>query len=555
MKNLKEKFYNLFKILKNAIEKFPLTIIGVLLLTIINTICFDNEFLSSKTLGNITLFITIFSSSTFLIETLIKEDMKKRIPYYILSGLIGAIFTFAINTENDILGMTNEIFLFRIVRLLICYVISMIILGIFFNYKKSGKTFGEYITHTFINIFKSSLIYGIIAIGIAIVTAIFIYLILDGKGYSLVVRMEILLLGMYYIPTLIYSFYHSEDEIGKFAKIVIKYVLGTLVMAAFAIIYIYILKILILRNMPSNQIFRILSALFIIGLPIWTMIQSFQEETAFDKINKKLPLLFIPFIILQIYSIGIRIKANGITEPRYLCIMLILFEIIYTIIYLKNKEKIGNILITFMIFTAISTIVPYANMFYISNLSQAQKLKIYKEKSEYTEEEKNKICGAYYYLKHSVEGEKFIDKYLTKEDKTAINELNNDIKDSKYKSRKRIDVRNSLEYLNVEEYKKVYPISSYEYLESKEIQPIDEIFQNMELEVQGNENIKFKENILPLIKQYIEHEKNIDEYFEKNNELILNKNRKIILDNFSIQYNKETNEVIYYNISGYLLEK
>lgn len=553
MKNLKEKFYNLFKILKNAIEKFPLTIIGVLLLTIINTICFDNEFLSSKTLGNITLFITIFSSSTFLIETLIKEDMKKRIPYYILSGLIGAIFTFAINTENDILGMTNEIFLFRIVRLLICYVISMIILGIFFNYKKSGKTFGEYITHTFINIFKSSLIYGIIAIGIAIVTAIFIYLILDGKGYSLVVRMEILLLGMYYIPTLIYSFYHSEDEIGKFAKIVIKYVLGTLVMAAFAIIYIYILKILILRNMPSNQIFRILSALFIIGLPIWTMIQSFQEETAFDKINKKLPLLFIPFIILQIYSIGIRIKANGITEPRYLCIMLILFEIIYTIIYLKNKEKIGNILLVLIILTAISSIVPVINMFNISNLSQYQNLKIYKQKNEYTNEEKVKITGAYNYLKYSTEGKKYIDEYLNEEDKDVILELTKS--NSKQNSSRSIYANKELDYIEIDGYKKLYNINAYEYRENKQSETIDEKFNNCIFEIQGPSNKEIEVNVSPLVKEYINHGAYLDKYFEETNEIELDENRKVILKSISIQYDENTNKIYYYNMSGYLLER
>ena len=157
----------------------------------------------------------------------------------------------------------------------------------------------------------------------------------------------------------------------------------------------YIIKIIFLRDIPSNLIFRILSALFIIGLPVWTMILSFKENTTLDKINRKLPLLFIPFIILQIYSIGTRILSNGITELRYLCLMLIIFEIVYIIIYLTKKEKVSRILLVFLALTVISTIAPYINMFTISNLSQYNNLKIYKQKTEYSEEEKTKIYGAY----------------------------------------------------------------------------------------------------------------------------------------------------------------
>ena len=64
---------------------------------------------------------------------------------------------------------------------------------------------------------------------------------------------------------------------GNFVE-VIKYVLGILVIIAFAIIYLYIAKIIILRDIPSNQIFRILATLFIIGFPIWTMSKSFENN-------------------------------------------------------------------------------------------------------------------------------------------------------------------------------------------------------------------------------------------------------------------------------------
>lgn len=551
---LKEKIVGVLQTFKKSIGKFPLTIISAIVLTVIYTICLDNYSIETTTLTNISLIIVIFASSTFLIETVLENKIKKKIIYYIIAAIWATVLTYAVNIEEGLLGMSNTIFLFKIERFIICYLIATIVLAIYYNYKNLNKTFEQYVTSTFVTIFKTSLIYGILAIGIAMITAVFVYLILDGESYILVARMEILLFGVYYIPTVLYSFYDQEEEIGKFAKIVIKYVLGTLVIVAFAIIYMYIIKIIFLRDMPSNLIFRILSALFIIGLPVWTMILSFKEDTTLDKINRKLPLLFIPFIILQIYSIGTRILSNGITELRYLCLMLIIFEIVYIIIYLTKKEKVCRILLVFLALTVISTIAPYINMFTISNLSQYNNLKIYKQKTEYSEEEKTKIYGAYNYLRHSsIEGKKYIENYLTKDDEELIKKLKNS-GTKKSDNGKNIYVDKDINYIEVEGYKKVYKIDSYSYNSSKENRTIDETFSNIEINTQES-NYSIEANILPLINEYVNHENEMNNYSEENNELKLDENKKIILERLILEYDDTTKNVSYYNMSGYLLEK
>lgn len=551
---LKEKIVGVLQTFKKSIGKFPLTIISAIVLTVIYTICLDNYSIETTTLTNISLFIVIFASSTFLIETVLETKIKKKIIYYIIAAIWATVLTYAVNIEEGLLGMSNTIFLFKIERFIICYLIATIVLAIYYNYKNLNKTFEQYVTSTFVTIFKTSLIYGILAIGIAMITAVFVYLILDGESYILVARMEILLFGVYYIPTVLYSFYDQEEEIGKFAKIVIKYVLGTLVIVAFAIIYMYIIKIIFLRDIPSNLIFRILSALFIIGLPVWTMILSFKENTTLDKINRKLPLLFIPFIILQIYSIGTRILSNGITELRYLCLMLIIFEIVYIIIYLTKKEKVSRNLLVFLALTVISTIAPYINMFTISNLSQYNNLKIYKQKTEYSEEEKTKIYGAYNYLRHSsIEGKKYIENYLTKDDEELIKKLKNS-ETKKSDNGKNIYVDKDINYIEVEGYKKVYKIDSYSYNSSKENRTIDETFSNIEINTQES-NYSIEANILPLINEYVNHENEMNNYSEENNELKLDENKKIILERLILEYDDTTKNVSYYNMSGYLLEK
>ena len=547
---LKEKIYNLYSTLKKSTEKFPLTISTILVLTVIYAINLDNDYIKENTLINITLFGGIFASSNFFIETIMENKSKKRILYCIISAIISVIFTYASNIDSNFCGMENEIFLGRLARLIVCYLISSVVLSIYFNYKKSNKTFEEYTRSIFINIFKSSVVYGILSIGIATITAIFIYLILDGDDYTLIARMEILLLGIYYIPTIIYSFYNVEEEIAKFAKIIIKYVLGTLLITAFIIIYMYIVKIIVLRDMPSNQIFRILAILFILGCPIWTMIGAFKEEQIIDKVNVKLPLLFIPFIILQIYSIFVRIENNGITESRYLCIMLIIFEIIYTLIYLKKKEKIGLILLVFIVLTMISSIIPYINMFKISELSQYNNLKIYKQKTDYTQEDKDKIYGAYYYLKYSEQGEKYINKVLTTDEQEQIKKFKTS--NIKHDKNEYVSASTNVEYINIDGYKKLYNIEARNY--NVKNKNIDEIFKNLELKLENNQKIIYID-ILSNVRQYIENEENLQRNFETMNEIQFDNNKKMIIKSFHISYNEVSEEVESYSIDGYLLEK
>ena len=234
--------------------------------------------------------------------------------------------------------------------------------------------------------------------------------------------------------------------------------------------------------------------------------------------------------------------------------MLIIFEIVYIIIYLTKKEKVSRILLVFLALTVISTIAPYINMFTISNLSQYNNLKIYKQKTEYSEEEKTKIYGAYNYLRHSsIEGKKYIENYLTKDDEELIKKLKNS-GTKKSDNGKNIYVDKDINYIEVEGYKKVYKIDSYSYNSSKENRTIDETFSNIEINTQES-NYSIEANILPLINEYVNHENEMNNYSEENNELKLDENKKIILERLILEYDDTTKNVSYYNMSGYLLEK
>lgn len=541
MNNIKEKIEKIFNKFKKLFETYPLTLFVIVITTVILATTVDTEILDSISLDNILLFSALFGCGNLFIETIFKKNDIKKIGLYILSAIFAIAITFSTNIENDVLGIKNTVFIGYISRIIVCYLVSTVAITIYIHYKNSKLEFNEYILKAGINFFRTGLIYLLLVIGLAMITSVFVFLLLSGENYSLVYRVQILLIGFFLLPMSINSVYDLKNEIDKFEKIIVRYVLDVLVIIAFVVIYLYIGKIILLRDMPANQIFRIIAILFVIGCPIWIVAGYFKDNDFLAKINNKLPILFIPFILLQIYTIGVRIYYNGMTEPRYLCIMLIIFEIIYTIIYIKNKEKIGNIILVLVIITIISGIVPYLNMFKISQISQYNNLKIIKEKENLSELEKEKVAGAYYYLKDTEEGKELITGLLTQDEIDEIVKYNGNSS-----NKKSIYLSKNVENIDIDDYNKLYVINSYNYY--KDYNSIETEFKNIKVD-------NYEIDLSNIILEYIANEENIEEYFEENNEYVITENKKIIIESLVLYYDSINKTVTDYSLDGYLLVK
>lgn len=541
MNNIKEKIEKIFNKFKKLFEIYPLTLFVIVITTVILAITVDTEILDSISLDNILLFSALFGCGNLFIETIFKKIDIKKIGLYILSAIFAIAITFSTNIEIDVLGIKNTVFIGYISRIIVCYLVSTVAITIYIHYKNSKLEFNEYILKAGINFFRTGLIYLLLVIGLAMITSVFVFLLLSGENYSLVYRVQILLIGFFLLPMSINSVYDLKNEIDKFEKIIVRYVLDVLVIIAFVVIYLYIGKIILLRDMPANQIFRIIAILFVIGCPIWIVAGYFKDNDFIAKINNKLPILFIPFILLQIYTIGVRIYYNGMTEPRYLCIMLIIFEIIYTIIYIKNKEKDGNIILVLVVITIISGIVPYLNMFKVSQISQYNNLKIIKEKENLSELEKEKVAGAYYYLKDTEEGKELITGLLTQDEIDEILKYNGNSS-----NKKSIYLSKNVENIDIDDYNKLYVINSYNYY--KDYNSIETEFKNIKVD-------NYEIDLSNIILEYIANEENIEEYFEENNEYVITENKKIIIESLVLYYDSINKTVTDYSLDGYLLVK
>ena len=181
----------------------------------------------------------------------------------------------------------------------------------------------------------------------------------------------------------------------------------------------------------------------------------------------------------------------------------------------------------------------------MSELSQYSILKKYDSTVELSSEQKAKIKGAYNYLRGSDNGEKYIDKALTEEEKKEVANMENSYYDDIFTGRQVISVNNDLDYINISGYNRMYEIDDYNYSEKS----IDNAFKNVKCE-NGNKSIDLSSIFVNGIK-----EGNLEESIENREIIQINSDSAVVLEYVYIIYNEDNEIVTQYSIKGYLLEK
>lgn len=543
MNKVKKLISKMSEEIKVLAKKFPLSMLVIVLVTILCSVALDKNFSKDieDILEKIYIFGMIWAVGTFFTETFFERKSKKIISYG-LTGGVSLIFTHILLSKS-----TSEIIEHEAFKILGAYVIILIILSIYKSIKNAKLKFEEYCLRVFRDLFNITTIYIILNIGISIVTAIFVELILDGGNIRILERLLVLLLGIYYVPSLIYTVSSiNKKEVGSFIKGLVIYVLLPLTVIAMAIIYMYIAKIIILRDMPENMIYRILAGIFVVAFPVWNMASNYSKDNkVISKTVKLLPCLYAPFILLEIYSIGTRISEFGVTPLRYISCAFIVFQVIALVLtFYKGKEKISYIFIVTTILVFIACVTPL-NFDNISNLSQKKIIEsIMPRNQEFenlTDEKKEKVKSAYKYLLNQIDGEKYIPSYLSDDDKNKINEYNSYVYNRKVK--KYISLNKKLE-LNIEEYKNIV------FVELNE----ENFTDTLKLE-NSNEKIDLEDLVTELIKNKDISDTEVNKYFEENNIVKINNTEDLFISYMYIRYYDDSNEIESLQVKGYLLER
>ena len=350
----------------------------------------------------------------------------------VLSFFTGVMFTYdsavlakKLGTDKLSLEVSSE----YIYRITACFMIAAVCATLYLFMKKSGESFETYTAKAFCGLMKAELVYLVIFTGLTMILGAFSALIYE-LDFDIYAQVWVLLAGFVQFPCVLLGLSKTEDEISKFGKIMLNYVLTGLLAIAFAIIYVYIVKVFVQWTFPLYMVFGILTALFGFGVFIWTMAQGICEENM-RKIFKYMPLLFIPCIIMEIISLGRQISIYGLTLARYAGIAAIVFEIAYFVLYIYNMKKEKNAMpVVFAIVIAVayvSLLAPGINAYSAVIASHKGNVMKYLEgKTDAKAERKAKESYRTIIYSCGAVGEKFADKKLTEEQKNVMLELAGD---------------------------------------------------------------------------------------------------------------------------------
>ena len=539
MEKLKTLFSKIGENTKELLKHFPITLIIIVITTIIIAFFTDISGIRRSLIYEIIEFGIVLCFGVFATECCVKSKSRK-IFLMILAGIISLGFVKILNYSA--LEMTSSILAIQEIttRMLALYIVFTVAYAIYTFVKQSDGNLEGYLAHVFSNVLIVSIIYAVLAIGVLLVSVIFVSLILDYDYDDIIYKLQIVLFGGYYIPSLIYAF-TNKKEISKIARNLSIYVLLPLVTIAVGIIYMYIIKIITQWSMPENFVFRIIAGIFVIACPVWLIAGHYKNENKFaNKISKLLPYLFIPLIILEAYSMYLRIAEFGVTPLRYISAIFVVLQLIMIALCIyKNGEKVNNIFIYVIILAAITTISPI-NMQMVSNWNQRSIIEKYMDETTSFEKLDNdtqrRVSGAYYYLKSVAEADKYIPSYV--KDIPRVTTTNEVIYDTVYWA-----IRE--ESIQISGYNELIPIEIHEKA-YKENAIYEDVYENNKIP----ENLDIEKYVKEILKQ-----EQREEYISKNNELIISENEKLVITSIDIMYTEKTNEANYISIIGYLLRK
>ena len=364
---------NMKKIFVNFIKKYPVTFICIILMAIVGVIgieitgffdVYADNFINNFIMAIITMLTSVISCSflfTNVFECYKEKLPQKLIDYNLLKNLLAAFMGVVIYFITSFLSSVYIGTPYN--GQYVPYPVTFIFINLacYFILTIKNIELSEYLQKVFINLLIVLILYVIVLIG----TGVLYYISMILFGFNLSMRIfDVIIVETFLIIDLgtFISLENVDGEANAISKILIKYVMLIMVLIGFILFYIYLIKMLFSKAMPSNQVFKVCMVLFIMGLPTALMSRSFDEGTFYDKIIKYLPLAFSPALLLQILSLVLRLSQYGLTVARYFGITVLIYESAYLILYQFHYKKLKYILIVGAILAFIMMYVPIINV-------------------------------------------------------------------------------------------------------------------------------------------------------------------------------------------------
>ena len=169
-------------------------------------------------------------------------------------------------------------------------------------------------------------------------------LILNTSNYDIYSCCWNFIFFVFAVNTFLCKLFHSssDEASGRAFKIIIVYIIFPVFAFLLAVLYIYLIKALIIFELPSGEINWFVSFASGTYLAMYMILREYDEIPAVRLFYRAGVFAMIPLILIQIWTFTIRVSAYGFTGWRWSSMLLIIFSAVAVALTLIKKGRFFN---------------------------------------------------------------------------------------------------------------------------------------------------------------------------------------------------------------------
>lgn len=377
--NILFSFQHIKTSLQATLQRFPL----VLFVSLIATACAFTLILADEPSAfakhfSLTVFLALPLSlaGSLLTEQLVSE--KKKV--LILCGSLIVLVAHYISLATKYFDVEHSLYSTHYGIWLLIIILFIMVVP-FLKKESSSLVFWKYnkkmIYGFLIAGIYTGLLYGGLMIALVSVDALFNTSLLDG---DVALLLWFGLLGVFGVTFFLSRFPQNaqlemDAPYPKELKILTHYILAPLLGIYFLILYTYTAKILTLWEWPRGVVSSMILGFSAFGILLYAMLAPLVAESLLlQKIRRIFFILLIPQIFILFMAIWMRVSEYGVTESRYVLIVLGLWLLGMALYFLFSTTKhIRIIPLSLCVLALLTSFGPWG-MFAVSEASQVKRL-------------------------------------------------------------------------------------------------------------------------------------------------------------------------------------
>ncbi len=375
---MKGLFKGILEGIKNSVKRFPQTIgisvACVALLIYISEIRLEASSDYIETLSKVTMILALGIPLSLCIKLFFErlESYKKISLYasYLGGGLLLLLYYYYFLNDLGMVSMSRYI----------AFNLIFYLVFLFIPYLPNGIDFEFYVVRVFTRFFTTVLYSLVLYLGlVAILFTIDKLLGVNIKGeiyyYTWLSVAGIFAPSFFLAGIPVKNEKLTLNDYPRLLRVLVLYIIMPLISIYTMILYIYFGKIILTRQWPQGLVSHLVLWYSAISTAVLFFISPLLDEKNWPRrYMKYFPKANLPLIVMMFISIGIRIRAYGVTENRYFVVSLGIW-VFLIMTYFAATKKLKNILVplSLAIITAISVFGPFSS-YSVSRNSQNKRL-------------------------------------------------------------------------------------------------------------------------------------------------------------------------------------